>query len=62
MIHVVVPVVVPIVQNKAWVPLVQQVLWDKVVVQGMVAVVVRGFENFVKFVACFGIPLLTTQN
>ena len=40
----------------------QQVVWDMIVVQGMVAVVVGSFEGFVKFVACFAVPLVSTQN
>ena len=46
----------------------QQVVWDIVVVQGMVAVavavavVVGGFKGFVKIIACFVIPLAATQS
>ena len=36
--------------------------WTPFVVQGMVAVVVGGFEGFVKIIACFVIPLVTIQN
>ena len=57
-----VPVVVLNVQDKAWVPLVQQVVWDVVVVQGMVTIVVVSFEGFAKIVAYFAIPLVATQN
>ena len=58
----VVPTVMPIVQDKAWVPLVQQVVWDKIVVQGMVAIVVGDFEGFIKIIAYFTFPLVATQN
>ena len=56
---VVVLAVIPIVQDKAWVLLVQYVVQDMVVVQGMVVVVVGDFEDFV---TCFVVPLVTTQN
>ena len=59
---VVVLVAVPVVQNKAWVSLVQQVVWDMVVAQDMVTIVVEDFKNFEEFVACFAVPLVATQN
>ena len=38
------------------------VMQDMVVVQSMVTIVVGCFESFVKFVACFVVPLVATQN
>ena len=46
----------------ARVPLVQQVVWGMVVVQGMAEVVVGGFKDFVDIVACFVVNLVATQN
>ena len=56
-----VPIAVPIVQDKTWVPIMQQVGWDMVVVQGMIVVVVWSLEGFVDIVACFVVPLVTTK-
>ena len=56
------PIVVPAMQNKAWVSLVQQVVWAMVVVQGMVTVMVECFEVFVEIIAYFIVPFVATQN
>ena len=40
----------------------QLVVWGMFEVQGMIAVVVGGFEGFVKIVECFVVPLVATQS
>ena len=46
----------------AQVPLVKQVVWAMIVVQGMIAVIVESFADCVKIVAYFVVPLIITQN
>ena len=50
------------VQDKARAPSVQLVVWGMFEVQGMIAIVVGGFEVFVEIVACFVVPLIATQS
>ena len=40
----------------------QLVVWGMFVLQGIVAVVVGGFESFMEIVACFVVPLVANQN
>ena len=56
------PVVVQMVQNMPLAQLVQQVVWDMIVVHGMVAIEIGGFGNFEKIVAYFAAPLVATQS
>ena len=48
------------VYDKAWAPFVQLVMWGILEFQGMIAIVVEGFESFVEIVACFVVPFVTT--
>ena len=50
------------VQTMEWTYLVQQLVWGKMVVYDMVAVVIGGFGNFEKIDACFVAPLIATQS
>ena len=54
-----VPIVVPVVQIMAWAQLVQWVVKDMIVAHGMV--VIEGFRDFEKNVACFAAPFVATQ-
>ena len=59
---VVVLVVAQLVQNMAWERLVQWVVKDMIVMHGIVMVMIKGFGNFEKNIACFATPLVATQS